>query len=227
MKKIIKVPYDSEKLNKISGVNLAPDLISKEGEVIDIFKSLNLLNFNDCIFLGGDHSITIEIIKQLKPEGIVIFDAHSDCDEKININGNMDLVRELILNNHVKPNNIIIVGLRDHDDFLKKHNVNVFTMFEIYNEGINDVVDCVMSIARKFSSCYLSIDIDVLDPAFAPGTECKEPGGLTSSELFYFLDRLKFLNNIVSMDLVEINPNLDNDGKTILLAKKIVDKMIR
>lgn len=224
MKKIIKIPYDSGKLNKIKGVDLAPDKISQIGEIIDI-NSLSKIDCRDKIFLGGDHSITINIIKQLKPEGIIIFDAHSDCDE-ININGNLDLVRELVVNNHIKPNKIIMVGLREKDDFLIKNKVNFFTMDEIYNEGLNEVVDNVMYIARQFETCYLSIDIDVLDPIYALGTESKEPGGLSSAELLFFLTKLKYLKNIVSMDLVEINPSLDKDNMTVLIGQKIVEKML-
>jgi arginase family enzyme len=225
MKEIIKIPYDSFILNKIKGVDKTADVISNEGKVIQI-NELNLIDCKNKIFLGGDHSITIPIIKQLKTEGIIIFDAHSDCDENINVNGNMDLVRELVINNHIKKENIVIVGLREKDEFLIKNKVNFFTMDEIQSEGLNEVIDNVMSIARKFSSCYLSIDIDVLDPTYAPGTESKEPGGLTSAELFFFLTRLKFLKNIVSMDIVEINPNLDKNNMTILIGKKIVEKML-
>jgi arginase family enzyme len=225
MKKIIKIPYDSGILNKIKGVDKAPDLIYNEGETIDI-NNINSIDCKNTIFLGGDHSITIPIIKKLKPEGIIIFDAHSDCDENINVNGNMDLVRELVLNDIIKPWNIVIVGLREKDDFLIKNKVNFFTMDEIQLEGLNEVTDNVMSIARKFSSCYISIDIDVLDPAYAPGTESKEPGGLSTAELFFFLSRLKYIKNIISMDLVEINPLLDKDNMTILIGQKIVKKML-
>ncbi|MFT4304932.1 MAG: arginase family protein [Candidatus Woesearchaeota archaeon] len=223
MKEIIKIPYNSGKLNKIKGVELAPNLLSNEGKEINI-NELNSINCKNKIFLGGDHSITIPIIKEILPKGIIIFDAHSDCDKNININGNMDLVRELILNNIIEPKNIIIVGLRKEDEFLKKYNVNYFTMNEIYLEGLNEVIESVMSIAKNFSSCYLSLDIDVLDQVYVQGTEFKEPGGLSSSELFYFLNRLKYLNNIISMDLVEINPNLDKEN-TIKIGKRIIEIM--
>jgi agmatinase len=79
-----------------------------------------------------------------------------------------------------------------------------------------------MSVARQWPKAYLSIDIDVLDPAFAPGTGYAEPGGLTTREMVYMLQRLKLLRNIGMADLVEVNPEKDIQGMTAKAASKLI-----
>ena len=77
----------------------------------------------------------------------------------------------------------------------------------------------------NFSDLYLSIDIDVLDPKFAPGTGYHEKNGLSDEELFNILKKLKTLKNIKRFDLVEVNPDKDKNGKTIKLAAKIINRL--
>lgn len=73
---------------------------------------------------------------------------------------------------------------------------------------------------------YLSLDIDVVDPAFAPGTGHKEPGGLTSRQLIYLIQRMNKVKNLRAIDLVEINPLNDKEGLTVKLGAKIVSELI-
>ena len=80
----------------------------------------------------------------------------------------------------------------------------------------------VMEKARKFENLYISLDIDSVDPAFAPGTGCIEPGGLASRELIYFIQRLKLLKNLRMMDIVEVNPKIDVNNMTSKLAAKVI-----
>ncbi len=79
-----------------------------------------------------------------------------------------------------------------------------------------------MSVAKSFKDLYVSIDIDVLDPAFAPGTGYMEPGGLSTRELLFFLHRLKKLQNLRAYDLVEINPSKDVNELTSKVGSKIL-----
>ena len=71
-----------------------------------------------------------------------------------------------------------------------------------------------METARQWPALYISIDIDAVDPAFAPGTGYIEPAGLTSRELIYLVQRFKLLKNLKMVDLVEINPEKDFTTKT-------------
>ena len=88
--------------------------------------------------------------------------------------------------------------------------------------GNNDVLEAIMSVAKNFKYLYVSIDIDVLDPAFAPGTGYIQPGGLTTRELLFFLHRLKRLQNLRAYDLVEVNPSKDVNDMTSKVGAKIL-----
>ena len=98
-------------------------------------------------------------------------------------------------------------------------------MSELSGEGMHETADAVMSVMRKFDAVYVSVDIDVLDPAFAPGTGYIEPGGMTTRELLYFIQRLKNLRNIMMWDLVEVNPEKDVNELTVMAAAKILVEM--
>ena len=68
-------------------------------------------------------------------------------------------------------------------------------MKDIFENGVNEVCDTIMEICRKFNKLHISLDIDVVDPAFAPGVGYLESGGLSSNEILYFIRRLKLLKN--------------------------------
>ena len=182
------------------------------------------------VIVGGDHSITYACFKgfskKFQNAGLLIFDAHSDLVNNFNPPTHEDYLRTLIEEGHLDPKNIVLVGTRNWDqkekDYLQQKGIKQFSMKEIAAEGLNEVCDSVMSVVRQFPALYVSIDIDVIDPAFAPATHFIEPGGLTSREFFHFLHRLKNLKNIAAYDLVEINPEKDPDGRTIKLGAKIL-----
>ena len=124
---------------------------------------------------------------------------------------------------------VIIVGLRNwHSNeynFLKDKKVKYFTMKEVFERGVREICDSVMFVAKQWPSLYLSIDIDAVDPAFAPGTGHKSPGGLTSRELLYFVQRLMNLHNLKMFDIVEINPAKDVNNLTVKLGAKIIREL--
>ena len=78
---------------------------------------------------------------------------------------------------------------------------------------------------RKFEELYISIDIDALDPSIAPGTHYTEPNGLQLDQLLYFIRKLKILKNIKKIDLVEVNPDIENKI-TIKTASKIISELL-
>ncbi len=253
--KIIKIPSSQGVLGKAAGTELAPDKVlektkelfmSEEGilpnldfdevKVIDAnieeinkniySKALSTLKNNiKPLFLGGNHSVTIPIVKafsKIYPEnaGIIIFDAHPDALSPD------DLLCALVDQNVVKKENIILVGTRNWDKnelgFIRKNKIKHFPMREIVAEGIHEVSESLMAVAKNFKDLYVSIDIDVLDPAFAPGTGYIEPGGLSTRELLFFLNRLKKLQNLRAFDLVEINPSKDVKDMTSKAGAKIL-----
>ena len=88
-----------------------------------------------------------------------------------------------------------------------------------------EICDMIMEKARNSKCFYISIDIDAIDPAFAPGTGYPEPGGMSSRDLIYFLQRLLLLPNFKGGDIVEINPEIEQE-KTIKLGAKILSEML-
>ena len=92
--------------------------------------------------------------------------------------------------------------------------------------NIDNACDSVMEICRQFNELYLSIDIDVLDPSFAPGTGYLEPGGLSTRELIYFIQRIKLLKNLKRIDLTEVNPEKDINDITVKNAAKIISELL-
>ncbi|MFH0874360.1 MAG: arginase family protein [archaeon] len=195
----------------------------------NISKAVSSLNF-PAILLGGDHSITYSsfsaFAKKFKNPGIIIFDAHLDCENDFSPPTHEDYLRVLINEGHLKPENAIIVGVRNmhsnEKEYAKSKKLKIFSMKKISEEGAREVCDYVMENARQFDGLYLSVDIDAADPAFASGTGYIEPGGLTSRELLYFLQRIKLLKNLKLIDVVEVNPKKDFNEITVLLAAKII-----
>lgn len=182
------------------------------------------------IVLGGDHSITYSCFKafsqNFKDAGIIVFDAHPDMMQSFQPPTHENFLSMLIEEGIVRKENVILVGTRTCDKeeaaFLKANKIQNYSMKSITLEGKEDVCDAIMSIAKNFGALYVSVDIDALDPAFAPGTGYIEPAGLTSRELFYFLQRIKLLKNLKGADIVEINPSKDVNKLTVKTAAKIV-----
>ncbi|MBI2564709.1 arginase family protein [Candidatus Woesearchaeota archaeon] len=186
------------------------------------------------IVIGGDHSITYPVFAkflQANPNSaIIIFDAHPDMMQSFEVPTHENWLRMLVEENKIKPEQLFLVGLRNWDkeeyNFLFKHKIQIYPMNIISQDGIIDVCDHLMSKVKEFPALYVSIDIDVLDCAFAPGTGYPEPGGLTTRELLYFLQRLKKLKNFHSCDLVEVNPDKDMNDLTSKTAAKIVFELL-
>ena len=212
---------------ELSSVNVNNSDIEESQQ--NIFNKIKQLN-EFAIMLGGDHSITYSSFKAFaanNPDaGLILFDAHADCCEGTKNPTHEDYIRDLIEEGTLKAENLIIIGLRNWHinemNFLKQNKIMFFDMKKIFELKAEEVCDSVMEIARNWSSLYISIDIDCIDPAFAPGTGYLEPGGLTAREMIYFVQRLKLLKNLRMVDLVEVNPKKDVNGMTSKLAAKIV-----
>ncbi len=195
----------------------------------------SILNVKErSMILGGDHSISYPCFKAFahnnKNAGIVIFDAHPDLMDSAGVKSQEDWLRALISEGVVDPKNVIIIGVRNVDkieqEFIDEKNLQVYYMKSIFEHKVENVCDAVMEKIRKWDSVYLSIDIDSADPGFAPGTGYHEPGGFSSRELIYFIQRLNKMKNIKMIDIVEVNPSLDVNNITSKLAAKIMGELI-
>lgn len=175
--------------------------------------------------LGGEHLVTYPAVKAVweKHQDLVLlhFDAHTDLrdeffGEKLS---HATVIRRII--DFMNPNSIFQFGIRSGEQ-------HEFEYANLHTHLTQDVVlDPLAKVLAQIEGkpIYITLDIDVFDPAFAPGTGTQEPGGISSYE---FLKVIKLLKgqNIVGMDLVEVSPPLDPSGITSVLGAKLVRESI-
>jgi arginase family enzyme len=179
----------------------------------------------DKIYIGGDHTISYHILKQHPTEALLIFDAHPDVFQQFDNPTHLDWLKFIVEEGIVKPENIILVGIRNpHPSELVYFKEKGITYFTCKGIKLQDSCDMIMERLRN-KSLHISIDIDVLDPAFAPGVSYPEPAGLTTRQLLYYLQRIRRLNP-TSIDLVEVNPEKDINNITSKTAAKIIAEFL-
>ena len=183
-------------------------------------------NKNQLIILGGEHLLTYGTYMSFpKDTGYVVFDAHYDLrDEYADIKlSHAAYLRRIVEKRGAE--NLIHVGARayvkEELEFLREHNIKTITNQQIRD---GDGPKLLNQLTEDFDSIYTSIDLDVLDPAFAPGVGNPESIGITSRELYDMIRSLQE-RNIVSADIVELNPSFDN-GSTASLAAKMISTII-
>lgn len=190
---------------------------------------------NKVFFLGGDHSLSYStgkaFLKYCRQEGkepcFIVFDAHADLMPPMKEPTHEEWLRALV-EYGFPTENILIVGARNiyqtETEFLKKRNIRVIDI-NYFLTDMEDICDTIMEFSDG-KELYISVDIDVIDPVFAPATGYPEPAGLTSREFLYLMQRIKKIKNLKAVDIVEINPDKDNDGRTIKLGAKILAELI-
>ena len=178
------------------------------------------------IILGGEHLITLaSYLSFPKETGYVVFDAHYDLREQY---ADTKLSHAAYLRRIVEKRgaeNIVHVGARafvkEELAFLKENNIATISDKNIRNgDGIKQLKDTVST----FDNLYVSVDLDVLDPAFAPGVGNPEAVGISSRELYDLIISLQN-KKIIAADIVELNPSFDN-GSTASMAAKLISTII-
>jgi len=178
------------------------------------------------IILGGEHLITLGSFPCFpKDTGYVVFDAHYDLRDQY---ADIKLSHAAYLRRIVEKRgseNIVHVGARafvkEELAFLNEHKISTVSDKEIRN---GNGPKLLKDITSTFDSLYLSIDLDVLDPAFAPGVGNPEAIGISSRELYDLVTTLQN-KKIVAADIVELNPTYDN-GATASMAAKMISTII-
>jgi agmatinase len=189
------------------------------------------------VTLGGDHSITwpaataVADVLGYGNVGIVHFDAHADTADDIdgNLASHGTPMRRLIESGAVPGDRFVQVGLRGYwppaETFawMKEQGMVWHTMHEIWERGFKAVMaDAVAEALDKADHLYLSVDVDVMDPAHAPGTGTPEPGGMTSVDLLRMVRQLALEHDLVGMDVVEVAPAYDVSDLTVNAAHRLV-----
>jgi len=201
---------------------VATEMLQMVENIISELKKQN----KQIIILGGEHLITLGSFTCFpKDTGYVVFDAHYDLRDQY---ADIKLSHAAYLRRIVEKRgseNIVHVGARafvkEELTFLKEHNIATVSDKDIRNgDGIKSLKD----ITSTFDSLYLSIDLDVLDPAFAPGVGNPEAVGISSRELYDLITTLQN-KKIVAADIVEFNPTYDN-GSTASIAAKMLSTIV-
>jgi len=187
------------------------------------------------IYLGGDHSISYSLAKSFfdycknenKESCLIVFDAHPDLMPSAKEPTHREWLRKLIEEGFPKEN-ILLVGLRNSEKeeikFLKEKRIHQIGFNSIV-EDIDNIADTIMEFANS-RQVYVSIDIDVIDPAFAPATGSPEPGGLSSRDFIYLIQRINKMKNLRAVDIVEINPEKKGGEETVKLGAKILSELL-
>jgi agmatinase len=210
--------HDFGDINNIS--NFAPsDMIVK---VESVAKKI-LHDEKIPIAFGGEHSTSIGIIKSIPTDTFVLIcDAHLDyrqCYEDEPYNHACTIRR---ITDFIPVDQIILFGIRsaEKEEYYQalKDNLTIYTSKSIFNKGINHILQDIKKLIGQ-NRLYVSIDIDVLDPGFAPGTGTPEPFGLNPYDLCTLFDFLN--NNLMGFDIMEVNPLYDQ-GQTAMLAARYI-----
>lgn len=194
-----------------------------------------LMARHHCVFLGGDHSVTLALLRAARavhgePLAVLHFDAHCDTwtDHFGEPSGHGTWVYEAMQEGLISPTHTVQVGIRSSGERTAREYVTdqggqIFTARDLRGldgAGLHPVLDAIRQRMGQ-RPAYLTLDIDCLDPAFAPGTGTPEPGGMTSSQVLTFLEELADLN-WVGMDCVEVAPAYDHAELTSQAAAAFV-----
>lgn len=181
------------------------------------------------VIIGGEHTITQGPVRSLpKPVGVISFDAHGDLRDEY---GGGKLSHATVLRRIteiVGADNVLVCGVRalckEEVDFIAQRKIEKMTPWEIRELGLAKATERVKTFTRKFEHTYLTIDTDVLDPAFAPGVSNPEFDGLTPEELITLTTAVAD-EKMIGFDLVEVCPNYDS-GATAVAAARLVFEVI-
>ena len=202
------------------------------------------------LVLGGDHSIAVGSVsgvgahfrQEKKSVGCVWLDAHSDMNTpETSPSGNVHGMPLSALMGYgteelydlfgykpkIEPQNVALVGVRDLDShekkFVKKLGVKAFTMREIDERGMREVMSDALKYAMDDTDgIVVSLDMDFVDPSDAPGVGTPVRGGVTYREAHLAMEMIADSEAMVSMEIVEINPVIDEHNRTALLGVELV-----
>ncbi len=192
------------------------------------------------LFLGGDHLTTYFSVCALtklnafsdKKIGILYLDSHPDLynDYKGDPYSHACVLRRILDESLISPENICQVGIRaatpDQLEFIEKTGISMVSTDEILRKGIKSITGEITKMFKdSVDLVYLSIDLDVLDPAFVPGIGNPEPGGLSTAQLIQIIKNMNSLP-VFSFDIVEYNPKYDNNQITAFTAAKIIKETL-
>lgn len=230
-------PFDSFQIADIGDVALNTFNLAESMGVIQKFFEKTTLRGAKTVPVGGDHTITLPILRALAknhgPMALVHVDAHADINdtmfgERI---AHGTIFRRALEEGLVSGDKMTQIGLRatgysaEDFDWSRKQGVRVVQAEECWYKSLVPLMTEVRARVGADTPTYLSFDIDGLDPSAAPGTGTPEPGGLTSTQGIEII-RGMYGTNLIGADLVEVAPPYDTSGNTSLLAANLIFEML-
>jgi arginase len=200
------------------------------------------------IFLGGDHSLSIGSVTAMaedRPTGVLWIDAHGDYNTpQTSPSGNIHGMPVAILTGDgpesltrlgsrfpvLKPEQVVQIGIRDLDSAERRRvltsGIHVFTMRHIDELGMASVARQALELLAPYEQIHVSLDLDCLDPLVAPGVGTPVPGGLSYREAHLLMEILGDHGRICSVDVVEVNPILDQGNQTAEMAVALIASLL-
>ena len=186
------------------------------------------------VVLGGDHSITEPSVRACAaahgPVGVVHFDTHTDTGEEVfGVEfSHGTFIRRIVDAGHVDPSRYVQIGLRGYWPGPKEfgwqaeRGITSLFMHDVRDLGIREVVRRAVAAVGP-GPTYLTVDVDVLDPAFIPGTGTPEPGGMTAVDLLLAVRTVAAELDLVGVDIVEVIPSsVGTDDYSALVADRVI-----
>jgi arginase len=199
------------------------------------------------IFLGGDHSASIGTVggvTHTAETGLLWIDAHGDFNTpESSASQNVHGMALAVLQGRgakalvdvgrpgakVKPENVVLLGVRDLDgkekELLRASGCTIFTMRDVDEVGIRAVLTRILKGFKHLGKIHVSLDLDVMDPLVAPGVGTPSQGGLTYREGQLIMEILAETEKLHSVDIMEINPILDIQNRTAQMAVNLVSSL--
>jgi agmatinase len=190
------------------------------------------------LVLGGDHGIAEPTMRAVAsrhgPIGLIHFDTHTDTGTEVfgvEISHGTPMYR-LVEQGHVDPTRYAQIGLRGYwpgeaeFGWQRERGITALFMHDVRDRGIRAVVEDALDAVGP-GPLYLSVDVDVLDPAFAPGTGTPEPGGMTTQDLLWACREITASAELVGFEVVEVIPTAVGSADiTALAADRIVREVV-
>ena len=229
-------PFDSLRINDIGDVPINTFDLKDAVRRIEAFYDNVLTHPVIPVTLGGDHTLTLPVLRSIArkhgPVGLIHIDAHADINDHMfgESIAHGTTFRRAVEEGLIDPNHTFQIGLRgtgytaEDFDWARDKGFTVVQVEELWHKSATPLID---GIRTKMGTrpVYLTFDIDSLDPAYAPGTGTPEIGGLTSVQAIELIRGCQGLN-LVGCDLVEVSPPYDLQGNTALFAANLMFEML-
>ncbi len=182
------------------------------------------------VLIGGEHTLTIGSVKAIdKPFKLLCFDAHLDLrNEYLDMKFSHATVIRRIYETNKNLEGVIIVGARaackEEIEYAEKKGIHIISSREILNDNVKDSSSKINRLLEDAKALYLSLDMDVLDPAFAPAVQTPEPDGISTRQLLNMISEIN-LDRLVAFDITETTPPYDF-GVTSAVAAKIIFEVL-